>query len=173
MEIPMSELSKAVIAARCACGGVEFEATGAPIVSVVCYCDDCQEAGRRIEALPNAPPVRDEDGGTAYLVYRKDRVKCSRGAQLLQRIKIKDKSPTNRVVAGCCNSAMILNFDDAKHWVDVYRARVAGDAPPLQMRVCTRFSSGDVPRDVPGYPSFPLGFLAKLLAAKIAMLLHR
>jgi hypothetical protein len=173
MEMPMSELSKAVTTARCACGSVEFEATGAPIVSVVCYCDDCQEAGSRIETLPNAPRVLDEDGGTAYLVYRKDRVKCSRGAQLLKGTKLKEKSATNRVVAGCCNSAMILNFDDGKHWVDLYRARVQGDAPPLQMRVCTRFSRGDVPRDVPGYPSFALAFLAKLLAAKIAMLLHR
>jgi hypothetical protein len=169
----MSETRKAVTTARCACGSVEFEATGAPIVSVVCYCDDCQEAGRRIEALPNAPPARDGDGGTAYLVYRKDRVKCARGAQLLKGTKLKEKSATCRVVAGCCNSAMILNFDDAKHWVDLYRARVEGDAPPLQMRVCTRFSPGDVPHDVPGYPSFPLGFLAKLLAAKIAMLLRR
>ena len=55
-------------------------------------------------------------GGTAYVVYRKDRVKCSRGNQFLQGYKIKEKSPTNRVVATCCNSAMFLNFDDGKHW---------------------------------------------------------
>jgi hypothetical protein len=162
--------------ASCSCGSVELEAIGAPITSVVCYCDDCQEGSRRIEALPNAPPVRDSDGGTAYILYRKDRVKCSRGALLLKSYKIREKSATNRVVATCCNSAMFLNFDDGKHWVDVYRSRFKGDLPPLQMRICTKFqpaNGGDVPSDVPGYSTFPLKFLAKLLGARIAILLHR
>lgn len=171
----MFELPRHQTNARCACGGVELEAIGAPIVSAVCYCDDCQEGSRLIEALPNARPVRDADGGTAYVVYRKDRVKCSKGAQYLRGNKIKEKSATNRVVATCCNSAMFLNFDDEKHWVDIYRARFQGDVPPLQMRICTKFKSeiGDVPNDVPSYPNFPLRFLAKLLAARIAMALHR
>jgi hypothetical protein len=34
--------------------------------------------------MPNARPVQDPDGGTAYILYRKDRVKCSRGAALLK-----------------------------------------------------------------------------------------
>src|SRR5271169_6359149 len=103
--------------ASCSCGSVELEAIGTPITSAVCYCDDCQEGSRQIEALPNAPPVRDTDGGTAYILYRKDRVKCSRGAELLKRHKIREKSATNRVVAACCNSPMMLNFDDSKWWI--------------------------------------------------------
>ena len=164
-----------LLIARCSCGSVELEASGAPIVSNVCYCDDCQEGGRQIETLPRAPAVRDADGGTAYLVYRKDRVRCSKGAPLLKGYKIKEKSATNRVVAGCCNSAMLLNFDDSKHWVDVYRARIQGDAPPLQMRICTKFKpgTGDIPEDVPHYPSFSFKFIAKLIAARIAMALRR
>ena len=171
----MSETPRSRTTARCSCGGVELEAIGAPIVSAVCYCDDCQEGSRLIEALPNARPVRDSDGGTAYLVYRKDRVKCSRGSQFLRGYKIRETSPTNRIVATCCNSAMLLNFDDGKHWVDIYRARLQGDIPAVQMRICTKFKAegGDVPNDVPGYRSFPLKFLVKLLAARIAMLLHR
>jgi hypothetical protein len=163
------------VIASCSCGSVELEAIGAPITSLVCYCDDCQEGARQIEALPNARPVRDPDGGTAYIVYRKDRVKCSKGAPLLRSHKIGEKSATNRVVASCCNSAMLLNFDDGKHWVDVYRARVRGDIPPLQMRVCAKFKPENinVPSDVRGYAGYPLKFLAKLLAARIAMLLHR
>jgi hypothetical protein len=161
--------------ASCSCGSVELEAIGAPITSVACYCDDCQEGSRRIEALPNARPVQDPDGGTAYVLYRKDRVKCSRGALLLKSYKITEKSATNRVVATCCNSAMFLNFDDGKHWVDVYRSRFKGDLPPVQMRICTKFQPANcaVPTDVPGYSRFPLKFLAKLLGARIAMLLHR
>ena len=166
---------KNVMAASCACGSVELEAIGVPITSVVCYCDDCQEGARQIEALPNARPVQDSDGGTGYIVYRKDRVKCSKGGRLLKSHKIREKSVTNRVIATCCNSAMFLNFDDAKHWVDVYRSRFKGDIPPLQMRICTKFrpENRDVPSDVPLYSSYPLKFLAQLVAAKIAMLLHR
>jgi hypothetical protein len=171
----MSAPPKSDMMASCSCGSVELEVIGPPIASVVCYCDDCQEGSRQIEALPHARPVQDPDGGTAYIVYRKDRVRCSRGALLLKGHKIREKSATNRVVATCCNSAMLLNFDDGKHWVDVYRARFQGDIPPLQMRVCTKFKpeNGDVPNDVPGYSSYPLRFLARLLAARIAMLLHR
>jgi hypothetical protein len=171
----VSEPPKTHTTAQCTCGRVELEAVGAPIISVACYCDDCQEGSRQIEALPNARPVRDPDGGSTYVLYRKDRVECSRGAQFLQGYKIREKSATNRVVATCCNSAMFMNFDDGKHWVPVYRARFGGDVPPLQMRICTKFKSedSDVPSDVRSYPSFPLTFVAKLVGAKIAMLLHR
>ncbi|HEY6420093.1 MAG TPA: DUF6151 family protein [Candidatus Binataceae bacterium] len=170
----MSETPKNDATARCSCGSVELEAIGAPIMSVACYCDDCQEGARQIEALPNAAPVRNPDGGTAYLLYRKDRIKCSRGAQFLRDYRIKEKSPTKRVVAACCNSAMFLDFEKG-HWFSVYRARFQGDIPPVQMRVQTKFRPGnsDLPSDVPSYPGFSLKFMAKLLAARIAMLLHR
>jgi hypothetical protein len=87
---------------------------------VACYCDDCQEGSRQIEALPGAASIRGPDGGTEYLAYRKDRIKCSKGAAFLQSHKIRQTSVTNRVVANCCNSAMYLNFDDGKYWVDLW-----------------------------------------------------
>lgn len=157
--------------AACACGSVELEASGAPITSVVCYCDDCQKGSRHIESLPNAAPVLDTDGGTAYLVYRKDRIRCSRGVTLLKSYKIRAESVTNRVFATCCNSAMFLNFDDSKHWVDVYRARLRGTAPPVQMRLCTKFrrAADEIPNDAPSYPKWSRKFLAKLLLARLAM----
>ena len=159
----------------CACGSVVIEALGAPITSVSCYCDDCQEGARQIEALPGAPAVQDPDGGTAYLVYRKDRVRFSKGASLTRNLKIKDKSATNRVAATCCNSAMLLNFDDGKHWVDLYRSRCLGDVMPLQMRICTKFkpANGDIPNDVPCHSRYPMFFVMKLLVAKAAMMFNR
>lgn len=161
--------------ARCACGSVEYEASGAPILSVVCYCDDCQEGSRRIEALSNAPAVRDPDGGTAYVLYRKDRVRCAKGGGLVESHKLRQKTDTNRVVATCCNSAMVMTFDDSKHWVPVYRGHVQGAPPPLDMRICTKFApeSDKVPRDVPTYPGFSVKFIWKLLGARFAMLLGR
>ena len=117
----------------CMCGRVRCETRGAPIVSVVCYCDDCQEGARRIEALANAAAFRDADGGTSLLAYRDDRFKCLSGEDLLVPYRLKDNSPTRRMVASCCNSAMFLKFEPG-FWVSAYRARFGGDdLPPLEI----------------------------------------
>ena len=69
---------------------------------------------------------------------------------------------------------MFLNFEKG-HWFSVYRAQFQGDVPPLRMRIHTKFKpeNVDVPSDVPSYPTWPLKFVTKLLAARIAMLLRR
>ncbi len=159
--------------AACACGGVELEAFGRPIVSAVCYCNDCRKGADQIEALPNAGAVRDPDGGTACILYRKDRIECSKGAELLKSYKLKDSSATNRVVAACCNSAMFVSFDGGPHWVSAYRARFRGDLPPLQFRICTKSKPQGtaIADDVPSYRGYPPGFILKLLASRVAMLL--
>jgi hypothetical protein len=161
--------------ATCACGGVEITATGDPIGSNVCYCDDCRNGADLLEGLPNAATMRDPDGGTAYILFRKDRIACSRGAEHLKSYKLRETSVTNRVVAGCCNSAMFMNFDSGPHWVSAYRARFHGELPPLQARICTKFMpEGTVfPGDVPSYRGYPPGFVFKLLASRAAMLLGR
>jgi hypothetical protein len=168
-------IANAPMTASCSCGSVELKALGAPIVSSVCYCDDCQKGSRQIEALPDAGPVRDRDGGTAYILYRKDRITCSKGAALLKNHKLKENSVTNRVVATCCNSAMFMNFDKGPFWVSAYRARFQKELPPLQMRICTKFKPDGVilPDDVPSYRGYPLRLMAKLLASGAAMLLRR
>jgi hypothetical protein len=161
--------------ARCSCGCVEIEASGRPITTVVCYCDSCQEGSRRIEALTNAVPILCPDGGTAYVLYRKDRIQYSKGAELLKDYKIEENSTTKRVVATCCGSAMVMRFDDVKHWVPVYRARFQGDMPPLQWRICTKFKpeNADLPTDVPSSTMYPAGFMSKLLTSRLSMLVGR
>jgi hypothetical protein len=161
--------------ARCSCGSVEIEAFGTPITSAVCYCDSCQEGSRQIEALAKAVRILGPDGGTPYVLYRKDRIKYSMGAELLKDYKIEAKSTTNRVVATCCNSAMVMRFDDAKHWVPVYRARFQGDLPPLQWRICTKFKpeNAGIPTDIPSSAMYPAGFVWKLLTSKLSMLFGR
>ena len=168
-------IADADMTASCSCGGVELKAFGTPIVSSVCYCDDCQSGARQIEALPDASPVRDPDGGTAYILYRKDRIECSKGSALLKNYKIRETSATNRVVATCCNSAMFVSFDKGPFWVSAYRSRFTESLPPVQMRICTKFKPADVvlPDDVPSYRGYPLRLVAKLLAARAAMLMGR
>jgi hypothetical protein len=167
--------AKSHMTARCRCGGVEIEAIGAPIVSAVCYCADCQSGSRQIEELPNAGFVRDADGGTAYILFRKDRLNWSKSAALLKSYKIKTGSATNRVVATCCNSAMFMNFDKGPFWVSAYRARFQGDLPPLEMRICTRSRPGGVAisADAPSYPGYPPALMMKLLKSGLAMWLRR
>ena len=170
----MSEAPKSYLTARCSCGSVELEAIGAPITSTVCYCESCQEGSRQIEALTNGRPVCDSDGGTTYVLYRKDRVEYLKGSALLRGYKLRDESSTNRVVATCCNSPMFLNFEKG-HWLSIYRTALQGDLPPLEMRVHTKSKPAgtDLPNDVPSYPGYSLKFMAKLFTAWIAMLLRR
>lgn len=157
--------------ARCRCGAVELHATGAPIISVVCHCDDCQAGARQIEALANASRVCEAEGGVAYLVYRKDRVRIQKGAELLRAYKLRPKSATNRMVATCCHSAMVLTFDDSKHWVDVYRQRLIGNMPPIQIEVCTKYRQSElINPTVPAFSKYPFRLVVRLLAAKVAML---
>ena len=160
-----------ILRATCACGQVAIEARGRPIVTVVCYCDDCQAAGRQIEALADAPPVLDDDAGTQLVVFRKDRLSCVQGQDRLVAHKLTPTSATSRYVASCCNTAMYLGFDDAKHWVDVFRRRVEGTAPPIEMRICTRFRTAGtaLPTDAPSRPGFSIGLIARFMAAGIAM----
>jgi hypothetical protein len=155
----------------CSCGKVECAATGTPIVTVVCYCDDCQRGSRQIETLPSGAPVLGADGGTAYVLYRKDRFECAKGRELLRELRLQEKSPTKRVVAACCNSAMYLDFEKG-HWMSVYRARFQGAAPPIQMHIQTRFKPhpDSAPGNIPSHRAFPPLIFAKLLFARIAML---
>ncbi len=170
----MSHRSTEKASIRCSCGSVEFEARGKPILASICYCDDCQKASRQIESLPNAPRILREDGGTPYVLFRKDRVACLRGSQLVVEHRLDGESFTKRVIASCCNSAMFLDFEKG-HWLSLYRDRFEGHAPPVQMRVQTKYKpeKAFLPDDIPSYPGFPFKFIAKLVLAKIAMTIGR
>ena len=154
----------------CRCGAVVLQASGPPIAHAACYCASCQEAGRRMEQLPGAAPVLDADGGTDYVLYRKDRVRVVQGAERMQSLRLKPDSPTRRLVATCCNSALFLDFTKG-HWLTLYRARVAGPVQPLEMRVMTSAKPDGVvlPSDVPNYPTHSGKLMGRLLAAWIRM----
>ena len=164
-------MSKAIRVATCACGTVRCEAVDAPIVSAVCYCSDCREGGRRIEALPGARPVLDADGGASYLTYRDDRFRCVSGAEMLVAHRLGDRAPTRRMVASCCNSGMFLKFEPG-FWISSYRLRYSGDLPPIEMRNQTRDRSAKtiISSDAPSFSRYPMRLFAKLIRARIAML---
>jgi len=170
----MNSKTHELLLSTCQCGKVTFAAMGAPILTGSCHCASCQEAGRRLEQLPSAPPVLDPDGGSAVIVYRKDRLQCMAGLKYLEEHRLKPESPTRRVVATCCNSAMFLDFTKG-HWLSMYRNRFPTGAPPLEMRVMTkdRRVGVDLADDVPNHSGFSARFILKLLAARLAMGLRR
>src|SRR5581483_12473210 len=73
-------------AAQCRCGAIELGAWGAPIAVNACYCDDCQEAARRLAGAADSAPAAGADGGTEFVLFRRDRVACRRGADRLQAV---------------------------------------------------------------------------------------
>ena len=154
----------------CKCRAVKIELTGSPFLVNVCHCDDCQRGSRQIEGLPGAPKILDPYGGTPYVLYRKDRVRFLQGRELLIDQRLEGEKNTKRVVASCCNSPVLLDFEPG-HWVSLYQQRFDEPVPPALMRVQARFiPSGQLPSDgLPLHRGFPFGMIVKLLGTRIAM----
>ena len=158
------------LSATCQCGKVKFELVGPAILTCSCYCTSCQEAGRQFEQLAPAPPVLDPDSGTGLILYRKDRVQCVMGQQHLEEHRLKPDSPTRRVIAKCCNSAMFLDFTKG-HWLSMFRNRFPTGAAQLEMRVWTRKRRAgiELADDLPNHSGHSGKLMLKLIAAWIAM----
>ncbi|KQW44374.1 MULTISPECIES: hypothetical protein [unclassified Ensifer] len=127
----MSKSENRTLNAQCNCGRVQMHAVGRPIVATACYCASCRKAGALLEAIPGAAPVLNSDGSTDFVLFRKDRIDCVRGADQLREHRLTPTSKTRRVVATCCNAPMFLEFTSG-HWLTLYRHRLDKDArPPL------------------------------------------
>jgi hypothetical protein len=160
---------------RCVCGEVECVGTGAPIGTAVCYCDDCQAAARAIEALPGAARVADPDGGTALALFDTRNFTVVRGGDKLVAHRLRAASPTRRMIAGCCNSAMFLAFDRGPYWVSVMRDRFAGPAPAIEFRHMTKYRTTALPwpDDAPRSAGFAPRFILRTIVAGLARLLRK
>lgn len=114
--------------AQCRCGTVSLELVGRPIMHATCYCASCQAAAKALGDLPGAPAIAGEDGGTDIVLYRKDRIGGVIGIDHLQEHRLTGESPTRRMVAGCCNTPMLLDFTKG-FWLSFYAGRLsAADA---------------------------------------------
>lgn len=157
--------------ASCQCGAVTLELTGKPIVTATCYCESCQRAGEAFGALPGSPGSLDADGGTPFILFRKDRVIWTAGSDRVEAHKLQPDAPTRRFVSRCCNSPICLEFTKG-HWLSIYAGRVAeAERPPVEMRTMVKGRREDVilSDDIPNY-SAPTGkFMWRLLSAWVAM----
>src|SRR5262249_47919561 len=88
----------------------------------------------------------------------------------LEEHRLKPDSPTRRVFAGCCHSAMFADFTKG-HWLSIFRKRFPADAPPLAMRVMTkeRRAGVELADDLPNYDGRSGKLTLKLIAAWMAM----
>jgi hypothetical protein len=153
--------------AHCRCGAVEISAWAEPIAVNACHCDDCQTAAQKLGA-----PA---DGGAEFMLFRRDRVACTGGAERLEALRLTDTTKTRRMIAGCCATPMYLAFDDKRPWVSAYRAPFGAEAPPVRMRICARFrrTEGKVDDSVPSHPGYPRSMMLRILAAWPKMLFSR
>jgi hypothetical protein len=158
---------------RCQCGNVALEVIGKPIMTVACYCDDCQQAAQKLSSLKNADPnsILEADGGTQFLMQRKDKIKCIKGAKFLSEYKLKQETSTRRVVARCCSTPMFLEFEKG-HWLSLYMNRFKQvDQKPIEQRTMTKYKRADVHfgDNIPSPSSHTFSFMLKLALAWSAM----
>ncbi len=155
----------------CTCGKVRLEARRDPIASVECCCTSCRDAAKRLEALPDAPPILTEYATTRFEMYRKDRVEIVAGADRLAAFRLGSDASTRRVVATCCKAPVFLEFNGG-NWLSLYGGLwPEGTLPPLEMRTMARDlpDGAALPDDVPNARTHNLGFYAWLFGAWAAM----
>jgi hypothetical protein len=148
-----------------------LEVQGKPFGVVECLCSDCRAAGAMIESLPGAPPALSEWGASRFVLYRKDRIACRHGGEQLRDHRLNPDSPTRRLVARCCNSAMLLDFTKG-HWVSLYAPRwPEAERPRSEMRIQTGSLTDPtaLPDDIPNHRGFGGLFVLRMLRAFAAM----
>ena len=161
--------------AHCRCGAVGVCAWGEPLIVSACYCEDCEAAAQRLAGSGDVTPPASVDGGTEFMLFRRDRIACTRGADRLQAMRLTDASKTRRMIAGCCATPMYLAFDDKRPWVSAFRASFGTDAPPVEMRICTRSRRSEEKSEdaLPNHSGYPPTMMVRILAAWPLMLFSR
>jgi hypothetical protein len=155
----------------CSCGQVQLQLDKTPILTAECHCTSCRTAGAQLQQLSAARPVLEANGGTQFVLYRKDRVHLTRGMELLREHRLTPSSPTRRVVASCCNTPVFLEFERG-HWLSIYsRLWPEAQRPAIELRtmISDLADASALPNDVPNARRQSLGFIAKLLGAWVAM----
>lgn len=152
--------------ARCQCGQTEMELRAEPIVTAACYCNSCRTAGETLASL-GACNVLTDDGGTKFILYRKDRVTCTRGAEQLREFYLTPQSSTRRVIATCCNTPLFLEFKGG-HWLSIYLERIQPeDRPAIELRTMIADRPGGVSfsDSIPSCKKHSAKFMWQLLSA--------
>tara|TARA_R110000850_G_scaffold16422_1_gene51277 strand:- start:39 stop:578 length:540 start_codon:yes stop_codon:yes gene_type:complete len=145
------------IIARCPCAASHITSPKRATVAVVCYCTDCQAAGRALAALPENIGVMQGDGGTPLALFPKKKLQIHDDRGALRAHKLHPKSPTRRLVCSQCNSMLALDFTKGP-WLSVPIARCLAPKPMANMRIMTRSrpsGQADLADDMKNFANFP------------------
>jgi hypothetical protein len=134
-------------------------------------CSSCRAAGAVFESLPGALKQLEDSGATHFVLYRKDRARCTSGASHVKEFRLAPTAKTRRLVATCCNTPLLLEFTGG-HWLSIYaRTWPADTRPKAEMRtMVSDLPEGTrLPDDMPNCKTQSPKFMLKLLGAWIAM----
>src|SRR5260221_13924583 len=92
----MRSLTMNAFSTACRCGRVRLEISGAPILHCICYCKNCQEGGRRLQALAGADVILGSAGGTDHVGYRKNPGRWVGRGEPLEEYRLGTQNPTRR-----------------------------------------------------------------------------
>lgn len=156
----------------CHCGACQLEVTGAPIISTECHCNSCRAAAAKFEALPASESVQEPNGGSRFVLYRKDRIRFVSGRDKLKALRLQSDSKTVRAVATCCNTPVFMELPGG-HWLSLYAGLWPKDhLPPLDERTMVKDRSdkgASLPHDARNAGSQSPRFMWRLLTAWIGM----
>ncbi|MBX3577664.1 MAG: hypothetical protein KF723_10660 [Rhizobiaceae bacterium] len=153
----------------CACGTVHIDVEKAPIITTECHCASCRKAGERMAALPGGRDPRQPNGGTRFVLYRKDRARIEAGRSMLRAVRLTPDATTRRVVAACCNTPLFLEFKGG-HWLSLYAGLWPVDSvPPTEIRTMTTGQDAALDGSVRSGARATAAFYARLLVAWVAM----
>ena len=127
--------------------------------------------GRAAANVAPAHPFLEANGGTQFVLYRKDRVDFRAGTEQLKQHRLTPRSKTRRVVAMCCNTPVFLEFESG-HWLSLYsRLWPEQTRPRIELRtmINDRVDTSSLANDVPNAKTQSLSSFMKLMAAWIAM----
>ena len=155
----------------CDCGRFHIELSGDPFITAECHCTSCRTAAGRMQT---SRPITVANGGTPYVLYRKDRVRFPDGTALLRSHRLSPTAPTRRVVTACCDTPIFVEFQGG-HWLSLYASLwPQAQRPAMQIRTQTANAPAQAQLDdsLPAGFWTTAGFYGKLLAAWIGMGFH-
>jgi hypothetical protein len=145
----------------CRCGKVHIAVEGEPILAAECQCDSCRKGSAYLSSLPGGAPITSPTGGTEYVLCRKDRVAFTAGAEHLVSYRLTPTSHTRRVVAGCCNTPIFVEFERG-HWLSMYAGlwpESLRPAPAMRTMVSDLPERTVLPDDIPNHKTQSPGFI--------------
>lgn len=155
----------------CQCGQFHMEVVGSPLLSAQCHCASCRKAARELANFGPARALTEDNGGTNYTLYRKDRVRFPHGLDGLHAYRLSATAPTRRVLTACCNSPVFVEFTGG-HWLSIYTSMwpmAERQRPDLRTQIADAPAQTKFDHSIPASKWHTTKFYARLAAAWAAM----